>query len=511
MKKVLLFISGLVISLAAIAQPSPVGWASLNGGTTGGFGGEVVNITSRAEFVANVTGDEARVLLIHDTIELELYERIKVYSNKTIFGFTQNAMLRFGGLEIVGDNVIVQNLVIGDFYDGDWSGTTHSTDCLTLYGENIWIDHCWLWAGADGLLDIRSGNGSIADYITISYTRFSDHNKVTLVGSSDQSTQDRDHLRTTFHHCWYDATFDKGLNQRMPRVRFGDVHVFNNYYEEISSYCVAARFESDVVVESTYFRNTSSPHEINDVGEGLEDPDLVAINNIYELCSGSESTNGEAWTPSDFYEYTPDPTWDIPAIVMNEAGPYNPGGNQPPVAVNDTVDYSGMSGGVTVLPAENDEDADGGDLRVAQLASNPPGIAFIKENKIIYAPPSNASGIDTIMYTLVDTQGGIDTGMVLIFYDGLSSSSSTKAEKQIDLFPNPASDWVSLQLPKALEPGASITLYNSSGDSVLCHSCVAQTAVKEYRLSTTHLSPGIYWISINYGEGVVTKKLVIAK
>ena len=46
---------------------------------------------------------------------------------------------------------------------------------------------------------------------------------VTLAG------EDIGHLRITYHHNWFDTTFE-----RSPRVRFGEtVHVFNNYYFHI--------------------------------------------------------------------------------------------------------------------------------------------------------------------------------------------------------------------------------------------------------------------------------------
>ncbi len=499
-----------LFTLSAFAQSGPVGWASLNGGTTGGEGGEVVTITNRAELLANVAGTTPKILMIEDTIELVLYEKVKVYANKTIVGKTQNAMIRFGGLEIVGNNVILQNLVIGDFYDGDWGGTTHSTDCLTIYGVNVWIDHCWFWAGADGLLDIRSGNGSIADYITVSYCKFSDHNKVTLVGAGDDATQDRDHLRVTFHHCWYDATVDKGLNQRMPRVRFGDVHVFNNYYEELDSYGVAARFESDVVVENTYFRNSKNPHIMDDIGLGLEDPDLVAINNIYEQCTGSQTTSGAAFVPGDFYNYTPTPTWDVPALVMNEAGPFNPAGNIAPVAVDDIIYYAGMAGAVTIFAADNDTDADGGDLRIAQIANDPPGNAFIKLNRITYFPLPNSTGVDTILYTLVDTQGGVDTGMVLIDFDNVNAAGDLEAESAlIHVYPNPTNGLTTIEIPP-FAGEAELRLFDSRGRQISCNGHLSFEQNK-YTLDAGFLSPGVYLVSFQTNNHVFSKKLIINK
>lgn len=42
-------------SLALDAEP--IGWAAIAGGTTGGQGGQIVTVTSKAEFISAVSGD----------------------------------------------------------------------------------------------------------------------------------------------------------------------------------------------------------------------------------------------------------------------------------------------------------------------------------------------------------------------------------------------------------------------------------------------------------------------
>ena len=223
--------------------PDNSGWASLNGGTVGGLGGDTIFVDNRSQLLDAISISGSAIISIRDTIYLLDGEQLEVTaSNISIIGSDRNAMIRNGGLMIIGNNVIIQNLSIGDSYiDGHWDGKGEpNTDCLTLYGRNILVDHCELYKSYDGLVDIVHKGMEPADYITVSWTKFSNHNKAILVGSNDEDTLCRGHLNLTIHHCWfdgyskfYDAVDGKyyNLNQRLPRVRFGKVHVFNNYYE----------------------------------------------------------------------------------------------------------------------------------------------------------------------------------------------------------------------------------------------------------------------------------------
>ena len=509
-----IFPLSLILSLLTcplIAQDGPIGWASLNGGTTGGAGGEEVTVTTRSELLLNLQGATPRVILVADTIDLALYERIKVFGNKTVRGASPAAMIRYGGLEVVGNNVIIQNLSIGDSYDGDFDGKTHSTDAITIYGQNVWIDHCWFYSAADGLVDIRSGNGLDADFITISNCRFSDHNKVSLIGSSDDQVESRGHLKTTYYNCWFDGTYGKGLTQRLPRVRFGDVHVLNSYYEGILSYAVAARFESNVVVESTYFRNTKNPHVVEDEGMGIREPELVAINNIYEGSTGSKETNGDAFVPADFYAYTALPAGEVAAAVMNAAGPFNPENNQPPVAVTDTVDMTDVIAPTVVDATANDTDADGGELRISRILNDPSGLVSIRNNQITYIPPSSSTGTATIEYELVDTQGGVAQGKIIVVFD-----TSTVATREVlpgaavQVFPNPAIGQVTITVDERLAPRAELGLLDAFGRRFPAWH-ISATAATEYRLDAAQLPRGIYHLVIRSGKAVRTERLILTR
>lgn len=415
--KQILYISALVFLADWLPAGGQVaGWASLNGGTTGGAGGDTLFVDSREALMGLLDREGPAVILVADTIDLIGGERLKITGdNLSIEGKDNRAMIRNGGLMILGSNVIVRNLSIGDSYiNGHWDGKgSPATDCLTLYGTNIWVDHCNLFHAYDGLLDITGRNGRAADYITVSWTRFSRHNKTMLIGSSDRQTYARGHLRVTVHHCWFDgdAVFSDEtdgktyrLTQRLPRVRFGEVHLYNNYYEETASYCIAARFESSVVAEDNYFRNLEDPFIIEDRGMGQRDPSLVARGNRFEHVKGRRDTSGTAFEPGGIYDYHPDPAADVPTVVMNGAGTFRRKVNRNPQAV---ADYLAIGRKKTVLyPLENDSDPDGDPIRISAIVNVPSGRTLIYPDHLVYYRPDGVTA-DTVIYEIIDYNGGV--------------------------------------------------------------------------------------------------------
>ena len=169
---------------------------------------------------------------------------VHVPSNTSIIGM-DNAKLKGVNLVLDSDNVIIRNIQFESPYDyfpawdpndgpeGNWNS---QYDSISIKGgTHIWIDHSSFQDGSetvekyfgrkyehrDGLVDITNE----ADYITISYSTFENHNKTMLIGSSDSKISDEGKLHVTLHHNYF-----HNVVQRLPRVRFGQVHVYNNYF-----------------------------------------------------------------------------------------------------------------------------------------------------------------------------------------------------------------------------------------------------------------------------------------
>jgi len=209
--------------------------------------------------------------------------RIRIGSNTTIVGLGKNATIKGAWFDIRGtsgvpnsrSNIIIRNLTFRDTYDcfPEWSPTDGAQgswnalyDAISLRDtNNVWIDHNTfedrdtrdekqplrfgvLYQVHDGLLDITNGS----DLVTVSWNRFRNHDKAMLIGSSDGATADRGKLRVTLHHNWFE-----GIGQRAPRVRFGQVHLYNNLYDVRGAhsyqYSWGVGFESAIYAEENVF------------------------------------------------------------------------------------------------------------------------------------------------------------------------------------------------------------------------------------------------------------------
>ncbi|MFD0773671.1 cellulose binding domain-containing protein [Streptomonospora algeriensis] len=283
-------------------QPSTgiEGWATENGGTTGGAGGGTVTVTSGDALIEQMQRSEPLTVRVEGTVRLSGMH--DVASDKTIIG-ANGARITGGGLDIdEAHNVIVRNLAFADWDD----------DAINLQdgSTNVWIDHNSFTGGDDGAVDIKRES----DFVTVSWNHVFGHDKSMLLGHSDGHTEDRGHLRVSYHHNFFD-----GSDTRHPRVRFGEtVHVYNNHYRDNAEYGVASTMDAGVLVEDNYFENVEHPTHVGYASS--DDGRLEASGNIYDNSGAPETAGSVADVP---YSYTPDPAADIPAIVANGAGPGN--------------------------------------------------------------------------------------------------------------------------------------------------------------------------------------------
>lgn len=285
------------LSFAVTSKDLPMtGWATVNN-TTGGLGYDTV-IVDNVSALKSYAEDGNKVIFVKPGNYLG---PINVGSNVTIYGY-QGAVIQqpsTGSAMKLSEskNVIIRNLE----FQGVGALDEDDEDCLQINknSTNVWIDHVYIYDGHDGNLDITNGS----NYITISWTKFaytnasSNHQFSNLIGNSDSKTSDEGKLKVTFHHTWW----SDGVKERMPRVRYGQVHLYNNLFDsKNSSTCIRAGIKADLRVENNVFIGVNKPID-------LYENDFTAVSangNYFENTSGNTSGSGNAFTPG----YTVSPT-----------------------------------------------------------------------------------------------------------------------------------------------------------------------------------------------------------
>jgi pectate lyase len=287
--------------------------ATANGfaaGTTGGAGGTAVTVSTQAAFKSAAESGSAMVITVSGNINLGS-SQINVKSNKTIIGANSSAGV-IGCLRLSGvSNVIIQNLNITN-PSGVGTG-----DGIEVSGSTrVFIHKCSFNNCSDGELDIVRA----ADNVTVSWSRFqysnqSAHRYVNLIGNGDDVTSDRGKLHVTMHHNWYDA----GCLERMPRVRFGQVHCYNNYYAASgANYCVGVGNESQIKVENCYFQNQSNAWK-NYSSSGAQGKINWNSGNVFSGTSiPTWAPNSSVFTPP--YSYSLNTGSSVPSAVSGGAG-----------------------------------------------------------------------------------------------------------------------------------------------------------------------------------------------
>lgn len=314
------------------------GYASLNGGTTGGAGGDTATVSTYADFKAAVQAKGKKVVVVKGTVKTTDGDGygLQIESDKTIMGKDSSATI-YGGLAIKGkNNVIIYNINIHGTYPNPGP-----SDGIVVTGgsTNVWVHHVNIWDAEDGNLDITGQ----ANYVTVSYVKFwytdknHPHRLNGLIGSgAADHPEDFGKLKVTYHHNWFSTL----VNERMPRVMYGNAHIYNNYYNAPGNlYCVGVGSYGSALIENNYFENVNNP--INFMYNIYAF--ILQRNNVFKNTTGTQDGTssgkiyGERYITTDPYTLLKDPDklmsvpykYDIdaadkvPNIVQQQAGPHN--------------------------------------------------------------------------------------------------------------------------------------------------------------------------------------------
>jgi pectate lyase len=311
----------IVFLWVVILHFASVGYAADGFGqnTTGGAGGQTVTVTNGADFLTYVqTVNTPYIIQVSGTIELADADngRVRIQSNKTIRGIGENPTI-IGSLGFKNDcsNVIIERLTITCPKD-----YTSEEDAISVKERitNVFITKCTIFDSWDSCVDIARQS----DWVTVSWCKFyftapNDNNdRVSLVGNTD-SSGDEGTLHVTFHHNW----FGQYCMQRMPSLRYGRGHIYNNYYYCPGNiYCIWSRIQAEALIENNYFKEVKDPYVNNRDGEPVARwGKIAASGNILDNCTGTVHPGTDTvFTPP--YAYTLTDTALVPVLVQWGAG-----------------------------------------------------------------------------------------------------------------------------------------------------------------------------------------------
>ncbi len=291
------------------AAPSD-GWGNAQSGAQGGAAAtdsQVFTVSNRAELLrALSSGAGARIVKVAGTIDMSegrpfassadqaARGAVKVGSRTTLIGAGPSAGFIHAHVQVSdARQVIIRNLhfrnpcdvgPVWDPKDGSKGNWNSQFDALTVSGStSVWIDHNSFTDAPvtddllavengmrkqchDGALDISRGS----DLVTVSYNHFALHEKNMLIGAGDRATGDDGKLSVTISNNWFE-----NVASRSPRVRFGKVHVFNNYHSGDRAHA-------------------AYPHEYA-IGVGKQ-ARIISHNNVFDI-AGASSCKDIAKTP----------------------------------------------------------------------------------------------------------------------------------------------------------------------------------------------------------------------
>lgn len=321
MKKVP-FIGGFIVVLLCCLAPAVFSADGFGRYTTGGTGtgGTVVTVDSDAELFKSYveTPDVPYIIQVRGTVDLGPLEDgdVSIRSNKTIRGIGDNPTI-IGSLGFKNgcSNVIIERLKITcpENQAEEEDGISVKEDITNVFITKCTFYDCW-----DGCIDIARRS----DWVTVSWCKFyftfrnNNNDRVSLVGNTD-SSGDEGTLHVTFHHNW----FSDMCMQRMPSLRYGRGHIYNNYYNCPGNiYCVRSRIQAECLIENNYFDSVKDPYYIYIKNEPPEEYGKIAASgNVLVSCTGQVDDGDDiVFTPP--YVYTLDDTLDVPEIVQLGAG-----------------------------------------------------------------------------------------------------------------------------------------------------------------------------------------------
>lgn len=233
--------------------------------------------------------------------------RLRVRSNKTLEGLGPNSKIIGASLVISNDrNIIIRNILLEDINPA----LVEAGDAISVDdSSHIWIDHMAFNKISDGYIDIGNSQN-----VTLSWNRFYGYNPQ-VCANQHWYTHLFQNSQVTAHHNFWDTA--AGRNPKIDGYN-SRVHMFNNYWKNITYFAISAGNGAEVLVENNYFENSAKPHW--NQGSGY----FSASGNVYTGVSATDQyrdSGANIFNDIQLYPYSLDNASSLGSQVDGGTGP----------------------------------------------------------------------------------------------------------------------------------------------------------------------------------------------
>lgn len=242
--------------------------AGVTGGADVGLGNNTVTVSNGADLNSVLAANNATykdkplTIYVNGPITWANSNNAEIRvrrSNVSIIGLPDGGEFNGVGIRVShgASNILIRNLLMHEVPQANGAG-----DHIHLNGQdgavsNIWIDHNEffndLTVDKDYYDELVSGRSRVHN-VTISYNYLHDSQKTSLWGSSDNAAEEDVGRTISFHHNRWE-----NVVSRLPLFRFGEGHVWNNYYSGVTGSGINSRMGAKMRVDNNVFESVKNP------------------------------------------------------------------------------------------------------------------------------------------------------------------------------------------------------------------------------------------------------------
>ncbi|WP_323813465.1 hypothetical protein [Cellvibrio sp. NN19] len=314
--------------------------SGVTGGTDTGLGNNVITVNTGAQLSAALSAtnatykDKPLVIYIDGKITWENSNNAEIRirrSNVSIIGLENSGEFDGVGIRIShgASNILIRNLLMHEVPQSRGAGDHINLDGQDGAVSNIWIDHNEFYndltVDKDFYDELVSGRSAVHN-VTISYNILRNSQKTSLWGSSDTAAEEDVGRTISYHHNYW-----KDVVSRLPLFRFGEGHLWNNYYQNVTGSAINSRMGAKLRIDNNVFESVKNPIL------SIDSPSIGywnATGNSFTTVTWGSTPVANCTTPpcyagtsdsvtTDFtppYDHNAMPTADVKTHVMTFAG-----------------------------------------------------------------------------------------------------------------------------------------------------------------------------------------------